>query len=222
MNILFRATIAAMIESLSLRAVEAPAPMADQNQAKPKITRNHFTFEEDSLLTQFVEQQIAGKDNSNYRIINFKIIASFFYQVVSSTSNRYIRKRNEHQLRERWEVIDPSYNKGPWTLEEDRIIIEKVQELGQKWTKIAYFLEHRSRYDISNRWNHVLRKRLDALPIKNDPSFISFNIDEEEVIQSPIELWVDVNAYEVFESFDTLPYFEIQTNDNFEVDEHFI
>lgn len=45
----------------------------------------------------------------------------------------------------RWQkVLNPEMKKGPWTEEEDRILIEKVQHYkAQNWSQIAQFLEGR-------------------------------------------------------------------------------
>jgi hypothetical protein len=41
-------------------------------------------------------------------------------------------------------VLNPEMKKGPWTEEEDRILIEKVQHYkAQNWSQIAQFLEGR-------------------------------------------------------------------------------
>ena len=45
-------------------------------------------------------------------------------------------------------------NKGPWTEEEDQIILERVQQHGTKWAKISgLYLPDRPENDIKNRWH---------------------------------------------------------------------
>lgn len=67
------------------------------------------------------------------------------------------------QCRERWKNhLDPDVNRNPWTPEEDRILIEYHQELGNQWVKIAEHLPGRSDNSIKNRWNSTLKKRLEA------------------------------------------------------------
>lgn len=62
------------------------------------------------------------------------------------------------QLRDRWHnYISPRNSLKPWTPDEDKIIIEKVNELGTKWSRIASYLQGRSDNAIKNRWNTVLK-----------------------------------------------------------------
>jgi hypothetical protein len=43
------------------------------------------------------------------------------------------------QCRERWfNHLDPAVRKGDWTVEEDRLIWEKQQEIGNKWCAAMY------------------------------------------------------------------------------------
>ena len=49
-------------------------------------------------------------------------------------------------------------NKGPWTEEEDQIILERVQQHGTKWAKISgLYLPDRPENDIKNRWHILIR-----------------------------------------------------------------
>ena len=67
------------------------------------------------------------------------------------------------QLRDRWHnYISPKNKFGPWTEEEDQIIIQKVSQFGTKWSLIASFLKGRSDNCVKNRWNSVLRERVSA------------------------------------------------------------
>ena len=69
------------------------------------------------------------------------------------------------QLRDRWHnYISPKNQFGPWTEEEDQIIIQKVKEYGTKWSFIASFLKGRSDNCVKNRWNSVLRDKIAAEP----------------------------------------------------------
>jgi hypothetical protein len=68
--------------------------------------------------------------------------------------------RTPKQCRERWHYhLNPSLNKGPWTAEEDRILFEKHEELGNRWTEIAKFLPGRTDSLVKSRWNSALRSQ---------------------------------------------------------------
>ncbi|XP_020571176.1 transcription factor MYB3R-3 isoform X2 [Phalaenopsis equestris] len=77
--------------------------------------------------------------------------------------------RTEVQCLHRWQkVLNPKLIKGPWTPEEDNVIIELVAKYGPtKWSVIAGSLpgrigkqcRERSDNSIKNHWNSSLRKR---------------------------------------------------------------
>lgn len=56
-----------------------------------------------------------------------------------------LKNRTDVQCLHRWQkVLNPEMKKGPWTEEEDRILIEKVHQFkAQNWSQIAQFLEGR-------------------------------------------------------------------------------
>jgi len=65
------------------------------------------------------------------------------------------------QCRERWvNHLDPDLKKDAWTEEEDRILMTKQVELGNKWRDIAAFLPGRSENSVKNRWNSAKRKHI--------------------------------------------------------------
>ena len=63
--------------------------------------------------------------------------------------------RDRVSCRARWvDHLDPSVKKGPWTPEEDAILVEAQKRLGNKWMMIAELLPGRGPGTIRNRlWN---------------------------------------------------------------------
>jgi len=53
--------------------------------------------------------------------------------------------------------LDPTINKGPWSSEEDAILLKAVEELGTRWTLVARRLQGRSENSAKNRWNSLHR-----------------------------------------------------------------
>ena len=46
----------------------------------------------------------------------------------------------------------------PFTDEEDHLILQKVNEIGRKWTTIATFFEDKSDINIRNRWRQLIKQ----------------------------------------------------------------
>ncbi|KAJ1624250.1 Homeodomain-like protein [Pavlovales sp. CCMP2436] len=69
--------------------------------------------------------------------------------------------RNGKQCRERWHnQLDPAIRRGPWTFEEDQLLLQAHREHGSKWSIIAKCLPGRTDNSIKNRWNSALRREL--------------------------------------------------------------
>lgn len=102
-----------------------------------RSTKGQWTPEEDDILRKAV-QRFKGK--------NWKKIAECF------------KDRTDVQCLHRWQkVLNPELVKGPWSKEEDEIIIELVKQNGpKKWSAIAQHLPGRIGKQCRERWcNHL-------------------------------------------------------------------
>jgi hypothetical protein len=107
-----------------------------QQKTKRKNTAR-FTPEEDTALSQAVTQ---------YGIRDCALIASF------------VPGRTARQCRDRWNShLNPILNLLPWTPDKDDLLLQKYQELGHKWTRIAAFFPDRTDMQCKNRW-HTLQR----------------------------------------------------------------
>lgn len=68
--------------------------------------------------------------------------------------------RTGRQCRDRFQnYLNPSLTNGPWTREEDKLLEQKVKEVGQHWNKISRFFNGRSSNNIKNRWYTYICKQ---------------------------------------------------------------
>ncbi|TDH73818.1 hypothetical protein CCR75_008366 [Bremia lactucae] len=101
---------------------------------KPGLVKGHWSFEEDQVLEYLVTQ---GCNN--------------WGQIAER-----IPGRTPKQCRERWKNhLDPAINKGPYTEEEDSVILTAQARLGNKWSQIAQLLKGRTEDSVKIRWKSL-------------------------------------------------------------------
>merc|ERR1712130_227023 len=106
----------------------------------PNIIKGSWSPEEDALVVELVEE---------YGPRRWSAIA------------QNLQGRSGKQCRERWHNhLDPTINRGPWTEEEDMLLIEKHEEMGNKWAEISKFFEGRTDNMLKNHWNSTIRRRV--------------------------------------------------------------
>jgi hypothetical protein len=99
-----------------------------------KIRRNKFTEQEDNHLRALVSQ---------FGVTNWNLIAS------------QMPGRIARQCRDRWNhYLTPKHGTEQWTPDEDRLLIQHLQQCGPRWSDIATLFPGRK--DISVR-NHCIR-----------------------------------------------------------------
>jgi transposase len=120
--------------------------MEGQETQLPKRTRSIFTRDEYQLIRELV---------AKFGDENWKVVAA------------EIPNRSTRQCKERWtSYLAPHVENGPWTLEEDRLLIQKIAEDGHKWKDFEALFPNRSAINIKNRWRHI-QKRQRRHPVCN-------------------------------------------------------
>ncbi|XP_024987197.1 transcription factor MYB3R-1 isoform X1 [Cynara cardunculus var. scolymus] len=106
-----------------------------------RSTKGQWTAEEDETLCKAV-QQFNGK--------NWKKIAECF------------KDRTDVQCLHRWQkVLNPELVKGPWSKEEDEVIVRLVEQYGaKKWSTIAQHLPGRIGKQCRERWHNHLNPNI--------------------------------------------------------------
>ena len=125
---------------------------------KHTIARRPFTVEEDARLID-----IMNKGD----FINWEIVA------------QQMGDRSSRQCRERWvNYLSPGIRTDPWTDYEDRLLVQKINELGRCWSTIGQFFNGRSENDVKNRWYSHLKyisiERGGCIQLVSDPSLCPF------------------------------------------------
>jgi myb proto-oncogene protein len=54
--------------------------------------------------------------------------------------------------------LSPDIKKDPWTIEEDLLLLEKRQLIGNQWATIAKEISGRTENQVKNRFNSLLKK----------------------------------------------------------------
>jgi len=105
----------------------------------PTVTKGQWSKEEDDLLISVVNQ-------GQYK--NWGHVA------------KLIPGRSAKQCRERYNGhLDPSLTKGNWTVEEDARLLEKLSEIGPRWSAIARCMPGRTDNQVKARVRTLLRER---------------------------------------------------------------
>lgn len=114
------------------------------SKAEENTSRKRFTQEEDATLKSLVD----------------KLGVKLWDEIALHMPNRTAR-----QCRDRYNnYLFKEITHQPWTPEEDKLILEKYQEYGPHWVKIAKFLNGRSGNNVKNRWHKYLNKKMLGRP----------------------------------------------------------
>ncbi|KAL1531429.1 transcription factor MYB17-like [Salvia divinorum] len=125
------------------------------------LTKGAWSPEEDKILVEFITQNGHG----TWR--NLPQLAGLL--------------RCGKSCRLRWtNYLRPDIKRGPFSPEEENMIIQLHGALGNKWASIASHLAGRTDNDVKNFWNSHLRKRFDSKAL-DQPSSSSKSVSPDMV-----------------------------------------
>ncbi|VFR03368.1 unnamed protein product [Cuscuta campestris] len=108
-------------------------------RSSPPLIKGQWTDEEDRNLIRLVKQYGVRK----------------WAQVADKMVGRAGK-----QCRERWQNhLRPDIKKDSWSEEEERVLVEAHEELGNKWAEIAKRITGRTENSIKNHWNATKRRQ---------------------------------------------------------------
>ena len=140
-------------------SIEQSSPVPTKQRA-PFKPHNKFSPQDDEILKCLVAQY---GESSWIRIAE------------------HMEGRNSRQCRERWlNYLSPALNKSDFTPEEDALLNQKVEELGQKWVQISKFFTGRTDQMVKNRYFLLKRKNEREMRKKQK------KMNQEQKKQAPI------------------------------------
>lgn len=138
--------------------------------------RTRFTKEEDELLRQLVNSQPQP---------NWNEIAC------------HMKKRTARQCRERYNnYLRPNLVNGPWTKEEEELLLKLYEQYGPKWSLISQSFNSRSPVNVKNHHSSLVsqsfvKNRKNRVELKENDEFkettvkidenTNFNVNEKSV-----------------------------------------
>ncbi len=118
----------------------------------------------DGSLREGGKRRVAAPWTTEEDALLASLVSGFVHSKRWASLSRQMPGRNGKQCRERWNNhLDPGVNTGPFSIEEDCLIVKLQAKFGNKWAKIRASMPKRGDNSIKNRWNSSLKKKVEKL-----------------------------------------------------------
>ncbi|TBT98105.1 Myb-like DNA-binding domain-containing protein, partial [Hamiltosporidium magnivora] len=131
-------TVSVLEDTKSCTSVDTP--LCSESDILPIITKGPWSEEEDNKLLLLIKK---------YKPKNWSFIA------------KMMKTRVGKQCRERWHNhLNPDIKKGPFSLQEEEVIMHYHKKIGNRWSEISKKLPGRTDNSIKNHYNSSLRRSI--------------------------------------------------------------
>jgi hypothetical protein len=146
-------------------------------QTKPKSQKSLFsqqTSHNDSFSDDGKKMGKWLKDEDELLLNAVTLYGTKNWRTVSN----FVPGRNQVQCLHRWtKILQPGLTKGPWSIEEDRKLLQWVKKEGAcKWTTCAEFIKGRSGKQCRERWLNTLNPNVKKGGWEPEEDFLIFKL----------------------------------------------
>ena len=106
--------------------------LSPNKKKRKSVARSKFTESEDKKLLELVNK---------YGENSWALVSS----EMENRSTRQCRDRYKH-------YISPQINQSAWTAEEDKLLVEKVDSIGERWKILEVYFRNRTEVQLRNRY----------------------------------------------------------------------
>ena len=136
------------------------------NKQQQRIIKVKWTSEEDLLLSKVVEEHGPHR---------WDFISSF------------IPGRNGRQCRERYlSTLSPNVKHSEWTYEEDIVLLNIQQQVGNHWSSISKYLPGRTAIMAKNRFKLLKRRNITFQPTSQTTPILTSETNEDSSYSSDL------------------------------------